>query len=94
MADQILVLGNAEIEEQGCWEDLRTSSGYISKLQLAAPNAASDTDSTASSKVTYGSLAKTVAESSAADDGQDTTGSDISVYCTSSFIYCVDSFMT
>jgi ATP-binding cassette subfamily C (CFTR/MRP) protein 1 len=34
LADLILVLANSKIEEQGTWDDLRSSTGYVSKLQV------------------------------------------------------------
>ena len=32
LADMILVLADSKVEEQGTWDDLRSSTGYISKL--------------------------------------------------------------
>ena len=34
LADQIFVLADLKIAEQGTWKDLRSSTGYISKLQV------------------------------------------------------------
>ncbi|KAE9374390.1 putative multidrug resistance protein [Stipitochalara longipes BDJ] len=34
LADLILVLANSKVEEQGTWDDLRSSTGYVSKLQV------------------------------------------------------------
>jgi ATP-binding cassette subfamily C (CFTR/MRP) protein 1 len=48
LADLILVLANSKIEEQGTWDDLRSSTGRISKLQVkesdskSAQNAANE----------------------------------------------------
>ncbi|RFU34159.1 hypothetical protein B7463_g2169, partial [Scytalidium lignicola] len=52
LADLILVLANSKIEEQGTWDDLRSSTGYVSKLQVkevdsrSAQNAANEKPST------------------------------------------------
>jgi len=52
LADLILVLANSKIEEQGTWDDLRSSTGYVSKLQVkesdsdAIQNAANERPST------------------------------------------------
>jgi ATP-binding cassette, subfamily C (CFTR/MRP), member 1 len=46
LADQIIVLADNKIAEKGTWDELRSSSGYISKLQVresegrVAPSAA------------------------------------------------------
>ncbi|RDW87858.1 hypothetical protein BP5796_03552 [Coleophoma crateriformis] len=52
LADQILVLADKKIVEKGTWDDLRSSTGYVSKLQvkdsdsLSAQNAANEKPST------------------------------------------------
>lgn len=52
LADLILVLADSKIEEQGTWYDLRSSTGYVSKLQVkesdsySARNAANEKPST------------------------------------------------
>ncbi|KAI3325328.1 ABC transporter [Xylariaceae sp. AK1471] len=38
LADMILVLANSRIEEQGTWEDLRSSASYVSKVQVKKSN--------------------------------------------------------
>lgn len=42
LADLIVVLAGLKVDEQGTWEDLRSSTGYVSKLQVkeSDPNAA------------------------------------------------------
>ena len=34
----ILVLANSKIEEQGTWDDLRSSTSYVSKIQVKKSN--------------------------------------------------------
>ena len=52
LADLILVLADSKIEEQGTWDDLRSSTGYISKVHVkesdlhSARNAANEKSST------------------------------------------------
>lgn len=44
LADLILVLAESKIVEQGTWYDLRSSTGYVSKLQVKESNSYSATN--------------------------------------------------
>lgn len=83
-ADKIFVLGNSGIEEQGTWEDLRTSSGYISKLQLATSKTAESVGLTSSTEIAAPISTRLASKSSSPDvaelDHPVRTG-DLSVYC-------------
>src|ERR1700710_113194 len=80
LADLILVLANSKIEEQGTWDSLRSSTGYISKLQVkesdpnSAQNAASEKSPTVPGTIPPSKNDKL--------DLSRKTG-DISVYCAS-----------
>lgn len=41
LADHIMVLAESTVAEQGTWDELRSSSGYVSKLQVKESNAPS-----------------------------------------------------
>jgi hypothetical protein len=37
LADKILVLVDSKIEAQGTWDDLQSSGGYLSRIQIEKP---------------------------------------------------------
>jgi ATP-binding cassette, subfamily C (CFTR/MRP), member 1 len=41
LADQIIVLAESKIAEKGTWNELRSSTGYVSKLEVKESNASS-----------------------------------------------------
>jgi ATP-binding cassette, subfamily C (CFTR/MRP), member 1 len=76
----ILVLADSKIEEQGTWDDLRSSTGYISKLHAKE----SDSDSAQNAANVKPSTVPGTTPPSNNDilDLSRKTG-DLSVYCTS-----------
>lgn len=89
LADLILVLANAKIEEQGTWADLRSSTGYISKLQVKESNSQSDQNAATEKRSAIPGRT-----SSSKNDMSDLSrkAGDLSLYCMSQdsgfYYYC------
>lgn len=79
LADQIIVLAECKVAEQGTWDDLRSSTGFVSQLQVKESSASA---AEAAGDVKPAAIPGTTAPSK--NDLMDLTRrtGDVSVYCT------------
>lgn len=79
MADKILVLANSKIIEQGTWDDLQSSAGYISQIEVKNSNSPT-TRNTVEEKLPARIDTVQLADEDILDASR--KSGDISVYCT------------
>lgn len=79
MADKILVLANSKIVEQGTWDDLQSSAGYLSQVEVKdsnLPTARNTVEEKLPTRIDTAQLADEDILDASRKSG------DISVYCT------------
>jgi hypothetical protein len=80
LADHIVVLAESKVAEQGSWTQLRSSTGYVSQLQVKESSASSAQDAAIEKPTTVPGT--TPPSGTDLMDLTRRTG-DVSVYCTS-----------